>query len=160
MRGEGKNPSRSDGKYLHNNQQSFQQSGKINDEISDGDSINKQIDLSKNIVEFRRQRKIKQERLKNLTVIKRSNKVFQALNLPTVLNLNPRSVYNKVKEFITFFEEKDIDLVCMSESWEREDLPLDKIIEIDKFEIISNVFQRTGQGGRPAIFEPTKENIM
>ena len=97
-------------------------------------------------------RKNNQERLKNLTVIKRSNKVFQALNLPTVLNLNPRSVYNKVKEFITFVEEKDIDLVCMSESWEREDLPLDNIIEIDKFEIISNVFQRTGQGGRPAIF--------
>ena len=66
--------------------------------------------------------------------------------------MNPRSVYNKVKEFITFVEEKDIDLVCMSESWEREDLPLDKIIEIDKFEIVSNVFQRTGQGGRPAIF--------
>ena len=113
--------------------------------------------MSNKIGEFRKQRKIKQFRHENLTVIKRSNKVFQALNLPTVLNLNPRSVYNKVKEFCTFVDQKEIDLICMSESWEREDLPLDKIIKIDNFEIVSNVFQRKGVGGRPAIIVNAKK---
>ena len=113
--------------------------------------------MSNKIGEFRKQRKIKQFRHENLTVIKRSNKVFQALNLPTVLNLNPRSVYNKVQEFCTFVDQKEIDLICMSESWEREDLPLDKIINIDNFEIVSNVFQRKGVGGRPAIIVNAKK---
>ena len=40
----------------------------------------------------------------------------------------------------------------MSESWERENLTLDEIIEIENFTILSNVFQRKGTGGRPAIF--------
>ena len=31
----------------------------------------------------------------NLKTIKRSNRTLQALNLPTVINLNPRLVYNK-----------------------------------------------------------------
>ena len=55
----------------------------------------------------------------NITV-KKSNNVFQALNLPTVINLNPRSVYNKINEFHTLVQEEDIDIVFMSESWERE----------------------------------------
>ena len=39
----------------------------------------------------------------------------------------------------------------MSESWERENLTLDEIIKLDEHEVISNVAQRTGKGGRPAI---------
>ena len=35
----------------------------------------------------------------NLKNIKRSNQLLQALDLPTVMNVNPRSIYNKVKEF-------------------------------------------------------------
>ena len=53
--------------------------------------------------------------------MKRSNKPLQALNLPVIANINPRSVYNKVKEFHTFVREEEIDVVFMSESWERED---------------------------------------
>ena len=33
---------------------------------------------------------------KNLKIIKRSNKAVQALNLPTVININPRSLNNKL----------------------------------------------------------------
>ena len=40
----------------------------------------------------------------------------------------------------------------MSESWERDNLTLDQIIKLDNHTIISNVSQRTGTGGRPAIF--------
>ena len=39
----------------------------------------------------------------------------------------------------------------MSESWELDNLTLDKIIKLDDFEIISNVSQRKNPGGRPAI---------
>ena len=46
--------------------------------------------------------------VKNTTVKpkKVSNKVKEALMLPTCMNLNPRSIYNKAKEFITFIKEK------------------------------------------------------
>ena len=51
----------------------------------------------------------------------------------------------------------------MSESWERENLNLDKVIELEKYKIISNVHQRRGIGGRPAIIANTEnydvENI-
>ena len=72
----------------------------------------------------------------NLKTIKRSNKVFEATQLPVVLNLNPRSVYNKVKEFETLFEEMDVDVVFMSESWERENLRLEQLLNLEHVEII------------------------
>ena len=68
-----------------------------------------------------------------MIVIKPSHKTFQALSLPKVLNLNPRSIYNKLEEFSTFVKEEEVDLICMSESWEREEQTLDKVIKIDDF---------------------------
>ena len=65
--------------------------------------------------------------------------------------MNPRSVYNKVDEFHAFVEEENVDILFMSESWERENLQLDQIIHLDNHTIISNVYQRKGQGGRPAL---------
>ena len=79
------------------------------------------------------------------------------MNLPKVLNLNPRSIYNKSEEFVTFVKEEEVDLICLSESWEREELPLDELINIDGFKVISNVHQRKGKGGRPAIIANTKQ---
>ena len=92
-----------------------------------------------------------------MIVIKPSHKTFQALSLPKVLNLNPRSIYNKLEEFSTFVKEEEVDLICMSESWEREDQTLDNVIKIDDFKVISNVHQRTGKGGRPAVIVNTKK---
>ena len=83
--------------------------------------------------------------------VKRSNKVCEALDLPSVLNLNPRSVYNKVDEFHDLVNELEVDLLFMSESWERENQTLDKIIKLENYQVISNVYQRTGKGGRPAL---------
>ena len=88
---------------------------------------------------------------RNVKTLKRSNKVIEALDLPSVINLNPRSVYNKVGEFHTLVNELAVDLVFMSESWERENLHLDQIIDLDNYQVISNVYQRTGVGGRPAL---------
>ena len=96
----------------------------------------------------------------NLHTVRRSNKVLQATCLPKVMNLNPRSIYNKLDEFVTFVEEQDIDLVCMSESHERayptkagKNQTLSDIIEIDNYQVISNPNQRLKKhkGGRPAI---------
>ena len=82
---------------------------------------------------------------------KRRNKFHQALSLPTFININPRSIYNKVNEFHTFVNEESVDLIFMSESFEREELTLKDIIKLEDHQVISNVFQRKGMGGRPAI---------
>ena len=71
--------------------------------------------------------------------------------------MNPRSVYNKADEFHTFVEEEDVDILFMSESWEREGLELDQIIHLEDHEVISNVHQRRGKGGRPALFVNKKK---
>ena len=91
------------------------------------------------------------DRIKNFKNIKKSNKLLQALNLPTVMNVNPRSIYNKSEEFHTFVEEHSIDCVFMSESWERPDKPLEQIINLPNHSVISNPHQRKGVGGRPAL---------
>jgi hypothetical protein len=83
--------------------------------------------------------------------VKRSSKVLEALDLPSVLNLNPRSVYNKVDEFHSLVNELQVDLLFMSESWERENQTLDQIINLENYQVISNVHQRSGKGGRPAL---------
>ena len=93
----------------------------------------------------------------NLKNIKRSNKLLQALDLPTVMNVNPRSIYNKVKEFHNFVIEEDIDCVFMSESWERPNQPLDNIIHLPNHTVISNPHQRKGVGGRPALIINNKK---
>ena len=68
---------------------------------------------------------------------------MEALSLPTVINLNPQSVYNKIDESHTLMTELEVDIICMSESWEQENLTLDQVIKLDNYKIISNVHQRT-----------------
>ena len=94
---------------------------------------------------------------RTIKTIKRSEKLVQAASLPRILNMNPRSIYSKIKEFKTFVIEREIDLVCMSETWEREEETLEKIIDIEDFTVISSRFQRSGQGGRPAIVVNNKK---
>ena len=85
------------------------------------------------------------------------NRFTQALSLPTLCNLNPRSIYNKREEFHTLVKEEDLDVIFLSESWECEYLPLDEIIDLDDHTVISNVHQRAGMGGRPAIIANNKK---
>ena len=92
----------------------------------------------------------------NITIV-RSNKLVHALDLPSVLNLNPRSVYNKIDEFYTLVQEEEADVVFMSESWERENQTLDQIINLKDHVVISNVYQRLGVGGRPALIVNRKK---
>ena len=50
-----------------------------------------------------------------------------------------------------------MDVVFISESWERENLTLDKIINLEDHTVISNVNQRKGNGGRPAIIANSRK---
>ena len=92
-----------------------------------------------------------------MKTIKRSNNIVEALSLPTICNMNPRSVYNKVKEFHEFVASEEIDILFMSESWEREDKTLKDIINLENHTVVSNVYQRKGQGGRPALIVDCKK---
>ena len=85
-----------------------------------------------------------------------TNKIKEALILPTCMNLNPRSIYNKSEEFIALIVEKNIDCIFLSESWERPEFNLSQLLNIDGYEVISNPHQRQGSGGRPAFVINTK----
>ena len=103
--------------------------------------------------------------VRNVKNIQRSNKVGQALELPSVLNINPRSVYNKPEKLQALIIEEDIDCTFLSESWERPDLTLEELLtglEEADYRIISNPYARTEgrAGGRPAlIVKRDKYNI-
>ena len=74
--------------------------------------------------------------------------------MPKVLNCNPQSLYNKPDEFSTLLTEMVIDVVCISESWEREYFKLEELLNdkgLENFNIISNLHQRKSRGGRPAL---------
>ena len=83
--------------------------------------------------------------------IKRNNLLMQSMELPTVININPRSIYNKCEEFSTLVEQYEADLICMSESWDRTDYKLEELIQIENYRVFSNVKQRSMKGGKPAI---------
>ena len=91
----------------------------------------------------------------NLVTIKRSNKIVEASRLPVVLNLNPRSFYNKADEFETLIEQLDTGVCCISESWDRSHVfggtLISEIIKIDGYRWVQNVAQRKKKGGKPAI---------
>ena len=86
-----------------------------------------------------------------------SNKQIQALDLPKLCNINPRSCYNKAEELVTFVKEESLDLIFISESWERENLPLQELLKLEDHTVISNVNQRVGIGGRPALIVNNKK---
>ena len=83
--------------------------------------------------------------------IRRNNLILQSMELPVIMNINPRSIYNKTEEFILLLEQYSADLICMSESWERDNLPLDELLSLDNYRVITNVKQRDFKGGKPAI---------
>ena len=61
-------------------------------------------------------------------------------------------MYNKREEFVTFVEEMETDVIFISESHERPELTLDQIMtQLECHVVISNVHQRQGKGGRPAL---------
>ena len=47
----------------------------------------------------------------NIKTIKRSNKLFQALQLPVIANINPCSAYNKADELRTLIDQEEVDIL-------------------------------------------------
>ena len=48
-------------------------------------------------------------------------------------------------------EQLETDICYMSESWDRENLPLELLLKHDGYKIIKNVVQRNRKGGKPAL---------
>ena len=97
----------------------------------------------------------------NLITIKRNNKLLEASNLPVVLNLNPRSLYNKQTEFCTLIEQTEATLCCISETWDRSHYGggalISDLIQIEGYRWVKNVVQRNRKGGKPAILASEKD---
>ena len=83
--------------------------------------------------------------------IRRHNDILQSLELPVILNINPRSLYNKTDEFSELIEQYSADLITISESWEREERTLEELLQLENYKVITNVKQRDFRGGKPAI---------
>ena len=54
-------------------------------------------------------------------------------------------------------EEEEVDLAIISESHEQVDKQLVDNLQIDNFQVISNVHQRRGKGDRPALVVNTEK---
>ena len=68
-------------------------------------------------------------------MIPRWNKLVAALQLPVILNMNPRSLYNKPRNFKEYVSENNVDVVCISESWECEDETIEKVLNDQSYQI-------------------------
>ena len=58
------------------------------------------------------------------------------MNLPSILNLNPQSIMNKIDQFKTYMLENEIDIAFISESWERPNEPLSEVIKMENYSVI------------------------
>ena len=65
------------------------------------------------------------------------------MQLPVILNVNPRSLFNKQENFKTYVKERQVEIVCVSESWETEENRIEKIFN-DVYAVISNPYVRRG----------------
>ena len=50
-------------------------------------------------------------------------------------------------------DQYSADIVCMSESWEKENQPLEELLDLPNYQIITNVKQRNFKGGKPLYCE-------
>ena len=67
------------------------------------------------------------------------------------MSINPRSIYNKKEEFSLLLAQYEADVICISESFERENQSLQQLLDLDDYEVISMVKKRDFKGGNPAI---------
>ena len=67
-----------------------------------------------------------------------------------MVNLNPRSLYNKQEEFCTMIEQTEAGVCCVSESWDRsheaKGTLISDRIKIDGYRWVKNVVQRKRKG--------------
>ena len=122
-----------------------------NDSLLSSVSDECQNSIPIHISQYRHQKVLHQRRKPVLKSVKRRNLILDSIQLPVVMNINPRSIYNKTEDFKLLLDQYDADVVCMSESWERDNLSLKDLLNLENYSVITNVLQREGQGGKPAI---------
>ena len=88
--------------------------------------------------------------------LKRSNKSIQALNLPTVISYNMRSIWPKIKSLANDLHEREAEICFLSEVWEKRENPkhkaqLEKMFEMSNIEYISTPRPGAKRGGGAAI---------
>ena len=97
----------------------------------------------------------------NLITVKRSNKLLEASQLPVVVNLNPRSLYNKQNEFRTMVEQTEAGICAISETWDRSNIDggtlISDLLDIEGYRWVKNIVQRRRKGGKPAILISEKD---
>ena len=98
---------------------------------------------------FKMHRKAYQNR--NIKVIKRSNKIVQALILPKIMNVNPRSAMNKIQELNNFIKEEDIDVAFISESHDRENMRLEEHLLLEDHPSNIEYLPEGWKGGKTCI---------
>ena len=96
-------------------------------------------------------RPLNEERGRILKTIKRIGIKPKSLDLPTIMCLNPRSLYGRTEYLADIIREYQVDVACISESWNRDNNPLTDIINIDNHRLYMNVKQRSQRGGKPGI---------
>ena len=82
---------------------------------SEGGCNNIPVFISQN-----RRQPLREERQPVRKAIKRNNLVLQSMVLPTVMNVNPCSLYQKYEEFSTIVDQYSAEVITVSESWEQE----------------------------------------
>ena len=73
------------------------------------------------VSENRSEQNVQEPRVPVRRTIRRNNLILQSMVLPTVMNINPRSIYNKYDEFPLLLDQYSADLICMSESWSKDE---------------------------------------
>ena len=86
---------------------------------------------------------------------KRKMKILQASSHPLVGLLNARSLYNKADNLKTLLNELGLEIAIISEGWERDETPLDDLLQLKNYKIQSykrpKVKARKQPGGGCAI---------
>jgi hypothetical protein len=80
---------------------------------------------------------------------KRQLKILKASSLPLVAVLNARSLYNKNESLKTFMTELGIEAGIISETWERDDQPLDKLLNMNNYKVHSHRRQKVKANRQP-----------
>ena len=95
---------------------------------------------------------IREKRKKTLKTIRRIPPVNKCSGLPSVICLNPRSLYGKEDDVGLIIQEYSVDLAAVSESWNRVSQPITAAqLNLENYEVITGVNQRHCRGGKPLL---------
>ena len=72
----------------------------------------------------------------------RKKKIVKASSLPLVAVLNARSAYNKSENLKNFLNELGIEVAMILETWEREELSLENLLQLPIYKLLCICLQK------------------